>query len=314
MNKVCLLKRIGKRRSHRSIIMQSHSNMVPENADLVAKEPLLEVSNYLKLLKATFANCYHFQVSWDPSTYSGDNVMVLTVWSNECQKAAYLPLQYLMPVEKKEVDAEFQALAQRKEITRVEGYAELRAVSHALAAIGKELSIFEIPNTVMYKPLKSQEVRLFAEGEFWIRNIITGEECKQIPDHWSFKTQHCLVSLSDQGGVNRGALDFCQYMVPIALLIGYDGQHRCYNDLKSSLRQSGLYRTYLACAVVFNLGYGPAGSKTWFARKQRALKEFVSNNNCHRLPFIDFVGRICQERQEVEDGSAHQREKMWDAL
>lgn len=175
--------------------MQSHSNMVPECRFGC---------------KRTFAG--GFQLSEAPQGH--DNVMVLTVWSNECQKAGYLPLQYLMPMEKREVDAEFQALAQRKQITRVEGYAELRAMSNALAVIGKELSIFEIPNTVMHRELKYFEVRELREDGFWISNTAIGEECKQIPDHWSFKTQHCLVSLSDQGGLNREVLDYCQCVLP----------------------------------------------------------------------------------------------------
>lgn len=315
MNKICLLAKVGKRRSHRSIIMQSHSDTVPQHADLVQKEAQLEVAEYLKLIKNVFSKCHRFQISWDPSNYSGDEVMILTVWSGDCQKACYLPLQYMMPVDlAKETDVDFQALAQRKQITRITGFAELRAVSHALSAIGKELSVFEIPGPVLYKPLKMTEQRVFKEGGFWICDSSTGEERQQIPDNWSFATQPSLVSISDQGGINRGVLDYAQHMLPLALLISFDGQHRCYNDLKHSLRQSGLYRSFLGFAVVFNVGYGPAGTKTWFHKKKKALDEFCASSSPHCAPFTEYMGDICKERLQLEDGSPEQQLQMWNAM
>lgn len=314
VNKLCLLKRLKKNKSHRKVIMQSHDDMVPPNSDIVVAEPLLECSLYLKLLRQTFENCNQFQISWDPSNYSGDDVMVCAVWSNQCNTAAYLPIQYVQPIEASELDVEFKVLAQRKQITRVDGYNELRAVAHAMKAVGKDFEMFEVPSNVLWKPLKKEEKRVFRDGKFWIVNTITGDIAKQIPDDWSFHSQHSLVSISDQGGINRGVLDFAQHMLPLSLVVGYDGQHRTWNDLKASLRSSGLFRTFLGVAIIFNVGYGPAGSKTWWGKKVAALKAFAANKTCNEEPFLGYMGNICQEREEVEDGSEEQREKMWNAM
>ncbi len=294
--------------------MQSHGDMVPPNSDIVVAEPLLECSQYLKLLRQTFEQCNQFQISWDPSTYSGDDVMVCAVWSNQCNTAAYLPIQYVQPIETTELDVEFKVLAQRKQITRVEGYNELRAVAHAMTAVGKDFDMFEVQSDVLWKPLQKEEKRAFKDGQFWIVNTITGASAKQIPDGWTFQSQHSLVSISDQGGINRGVLDYAQYMLPLSLVVGYDGQHRTWNDLKASLRASGLFRTFLGMAIIFNVGYGPAGSKTWWGKKVAALKAFAANRNCNEEPFLGYMANICQERGEEEDGSERQRRNMWNAM
>lgn len=314
VNKVCLLRRLSKHKTHRKSVMQSHGDIVPEGAGLIKNEALLECQEYLRLLQETFSMAKHFQVSWDPSTYSGDEVMVATVWSNDCQKAAYLPIQYLLPVEVKEIDLEFRALAQRKEITRVHGFSELRAVSHALKAIGKDMSVFEIPEDVHWKALDNTQVRSFKDGKFWITNQVTGQVVQQLPSTWDVRTQHMLVSVSDQGGINRGVLDYVQYMLPLALVVGYDNQHRCYNDLKAALRAAQLYKAFLSFGIIFNVNYGPGGSKVWFARKASALREFTEAHTAHSNPFLAYMPFICQERNETEDGTEEQRQRMFEEL
>ena len=124
----------------------------------------------------------------------------------------------------------------------------------------------------------------------------------------------CLVSISDQGGINRGVLDYAQYMLPLALLVGYDGQHRSYNDLKSSMRASGIFRTFLGMAIVFNVGYGPAGTKVWWHRKLAALTKIAIQRGPHQEPFLSYMAKICQERGEPETGLEEQRERMWQAM
>ena len=314
VNKVCLLRKLSKHKTHRKSVMQSHGDLVPEGSGLIRHEALIECQEYLRLLKATFSSCTHFQVSWDPSTYSGDEVMVATVWSNQCQCAAYLPIQYLLPVDLKEVDVEFRALVQRKEITRVHGFAELRAVSHGLSAIDKDLSVFEVSEAVLWKPMTNMQTRTFRNGKFFISNTATGEEAPQLPDGWSFAGQHMLVSISDQGGINRGVLDYCQHMLPLAILVGYDSTHRCYNDLKSSMRTSSLFKAFLGFAIVFNINYAPFSSKACFSRKVAALKEICDTCSFNSNPFLAYVPYICQERNETEDGSPEQRQRLFEEM
>lgn len=107
-------------------------------------------------------------------------------------------------------------------------------------------------------------------------------------------------------------------MLPLALVVGYDETHRCWNDLKASLEASlksaGLFRNFLAFGVIHNVNYGPGGSKTWFNRKRKALEEFCENRSCHANPFLAYMPYICAERGVVEDGTPQQREKMFEEL
>ena len=314
VNKIVLLKKVEKNKQHRRVIMQSHKDVVPASTALIVKEAQLECQEYMGLLSAAFEGCTHFQISWDPSTYSGDEVMVLTIWSNQCNTAAYLPLQYLHPVQSNEVDPEIRALAQRKQITRIAGYGELRAVSHALKGIHKDLSMFEIRQDVLWRPLKANEKRHYSDGHFWVYNTTTGDCERQLPDGWTVRGQHVLVSYSDQGGINMGALDYVQHMTPVAILVANDGTHRAWNDLKLSLKASQLFRTFLSFAIVQNVNYGPAGTKSWFIRKQNALKKFCANRSCNKNPFLSYVQHVCHERGEVEDGTPEQREHLFQQL
>jgi hypothetical protein len=82
------------------------------------------------------------------------------------------------------------------------------------------------------------------------------------------------VSITDQGAVNLGVLDYAVYHLGLSILVAFDRQHRTYNDLKSSLKFAGLFRSFLSFTLLFNINYAPMGSKQWFERKAAALKNF----------------------------------------
>ena len=279
INKLLLLRKLKKNKVHRRLVMSSHSDLVPSNTQLVRNEALLETAEYLKLLDATFSNCSWVQVSWDPSTYAGDEVLVATVFSAQCGVAGYLPIQFLHPVAASELEEELRVLAGKKTLTRVAGYAELRALSHALAGIKKSLGDFKLPDNLLWKALGHDEHRELVGGKYFVVKTSTGERAPQFPEAFNIHNQGLLVSVTDQGRVNLGVLDYIVYHVGLAVLVAFDRQHRTYNDLKSSLRAAGLFKTFLAYAMIFNLNYSPMGSKTWFLKKQGCLKAFVEENS-----------------------------------
>ena len=161
-NKLILLKKVRKNKSHRKLVMSSHNDIVPSQSTLVAHEPLVECSEYLKLLDKTFSHCHHYQVSWDPSTYAGDEVLVATIYSHEVGVVGYLPIQFLLHVKSSELDEEIRVLAGKKALTRVAGYCELRALSHALCAVSKSLADFQLPKDLHWKArVQSGYIQLF---------------------------------------------------------------------------------------------------------------------------------------------------------
>ena len=311
VNKLLLLNKVKFNKSHRKLIMSSHGDLVPSGVGLVSNEPLVECSLYIKELQQTFRNCKHLQVSWDPSTYNGEEVLVSTVWSNECHKAGYLPIQCMLPISTTEVDEEYQRLSLKRKVTRVDGFAELRALAHALVQIGKPLELFFVDKRVLWAPLKADETRVLLDGSFWVFNKTTKKLQQQVPPDYNFTLQHCLTSVSDQGAINKSALDYLQHYLKMMVVVLYDSHHRTWNDVKASLRFAKLFKVFLSFAMLFNINYGPANSKTWFYRKQKVLDEFKHFKSQDSQNFLAFLPMMLAERFIVEDGTPEQKERMF---
>lgn len=314
VNKLVLLNRVRKAKSHRGLVMATHNDIVPAGADLVSSEPLLECTEYLKLLSQKFSDCKTLQVSWDPSTYAGDEVLISTIFSIDCNCAGYLPIQYLMPVKSEELEEELRALAGIKKVTRVAGFAELRGLAHALAAVSAHLDLFKVPDEIHWQPLKEYESRSLVGGRYIVTNTINNSAKSQVPETYSFREQPILVSITDQGAVNLGALDYVTYHLKMTILCAYDRQHRTYNDLKSALRMAKLMKTFYGYALLFNINYGPSQSKTWFHRKRAALLKFLNEHSPNNNPFLHYFPMICSERGLVESGSAAQRQEVFSSM
>ena len=212
------------------------------------------------------------------------------------------------------VEEEFQQLAVQKRITRVDGFQELRALAHALLSIDKKLDIFFLPNTLLWKPLKASQARVVIDGKFMVYEKHTGQLLKQIPDGYSFASQPILISISDQGGVNRGVLDYATHYLKMVAVIAFDSHHRTWNDIKSCLKQVGVFKSVLSFAMLFNINYGPQNSKKWFNKKKAALKEFEKFHGPLSPDFVALMPMFCAERGELEDGSIHQRERLFKAM
>ena len=135
--------------------MQTHSDLVPKNASIVTKEQLTEVSLYCQKL-CVFEKATHIQVSWDPSTYDVET-LVSVIYSHELDMSAFLPIQNIQPVLQKELSEELRALASVGKVTRIEGFNELRALSHSLKAINKPLQHFMLPEDLHIQPLLAEE-------------------------------------------------------------------------------------------------------------------------------------------------------------
>ena len=77
---------------------------------MVSAEETLATGLYCQKIQQTYQDCFHFVVSWDPSTYDVET-MVSIVFSGQCGPngmAAYLPIQNMKSVLKSEVDPRFK--------------------------------------------------------------------------------------------------------------------------------------------------------------------------------------------------------------
>ena len=313
VNRLILLQRV-KKKQHRKLVMQSHDDIVPANSDLVTQEQFLEASLYLKKARDAFSGCTHFAISWDPSTYDVETlVSIVYSWQNDT--ACYCPIQNLQPVLSEEVDMEIRKLGAMHKITRIDGYNELRSVSHSLKWFGKPLEAFTLPESIHWQVLTASEERIFVGGRPWVVQKATGEKKPLLPLNFKIKDINLLVSLSDQGGINRASLDFACYKLNLPILMLWDASHRCWNDLRWSLKNTAsLFKVFLSYALLFNLGYGPAGTKVWFQKKRARLHEFLELRSAHEDPFLQYLPYIQAERQQCEPSDAAGREAVFSSL
>ena len=125
-----------------------------------------------------------------------------------------------------------------------------------------------------------------------------------------------LVSLSDQGGINRSGLDYLTSKLGMPLHVSFDPYHRSWNDVKLSLKSSkgDLFKCLLSYSLLYNINYGPFGSKSWHEKKQQKLRELLESGSAHREPFLSFIPWICLEREIPELNDAQERLKLFDTL
>ena len=98
---------------------------------MVSAEETLATGLYCQKIQQTYQDCFHFVGQCGPNGM-----------------AAYLPIQNMKSVLKSEVDPQIQALSAINKLTRVEGYNEIRPLSHSLQAIGWPLEKFQFPKGI----------------------------------------------------------------------------------------------------------------------------------------------------------------------
>ena len=316
VNKLLLLKKMRKIRLHRKLTASSHDDLVPQNLQQLISEEFLVASIYNQKIKAAYENCFHFSVHWDPSNYDVETMVSILLSGQASPEglACYLPIQNLKPVLKTEVDPEIQALSAINKLTRVHGYCEIRALSHSLKAINWPLEKFVLPKELLWKPLEAYEERIWENGEFLVLNRRTQEKKPQIPKGFNIHTTPLLISVSDQGGINRAGLDYLCFKLHLSLHIQFDPHHRGWNDIKECLKKANLFKCFLSFALLWNTNYGPFGSKEWHQRKQAQAKELVSCSSAHEEPFLSFIPWICKERNIPEPQSAAEREHLHQSI
>ena len=124
-----------------------------------------------------------------------------------------------------------------------------------------------------------------------------------------------VIDVSDQGSLNRAGLDYSVYKLGLCILPLWDPYHRCWNDLRDSLKKVGtLFKTFLSFALFFNINYGPSGSKTWFQKKQAKRTEFVNQKSAHSNPFLQYLPYIQEERGLPEPADSTGKEGVFNSI
>ena len=277
INKMILLQKMRTMKHHRKSGMQTHGDLVTHSDQLVLSENLVTTGQYLVNAQQAFSNVRHLTIHWDPASYDC-STLVAVAYSHEKGVACIPPIQNITPLLKKDVCSEIQELAAGKnQLTRMDGYTELRAVSHCLKGIGLPLEKFVLDPAIQWKAIAQGKHRILKDGKIYIVDEETGKIEPVLPPCFHISQTYLLCSISDQGGINRASLDYCQFKLGMPLLVLYDPFHRCWNDLKETLKKTkkNLFKTLIAFARIWNCNFGPMGSKEWFNKKRQRLSDMM---------------------------------------
>ena len=209
-------------------------------------------------------------------------------------------------------------LVKQRKLTRIEGYNELRGLSHSLSLIGLTLMDFAVPEGLILRPLLKQELLLpQPNGRPLVHNTVTQLTYPMVPPALQLSQLPLLVSISDQGPVNVPALNYLMYSEESLLVTSqWDCYHRTWNDLKLAGKRAagGVWKTILRLSLLFNVNYGPYGSGGWFAKKRSCLEEFLLQNNSDSYCFANYASVIARERRIREPQHEQDCEALFETL
>ena len=319
VNKFILLDKLKQHKNCRKRVASTHTSLTAKHSDLVEREAHMTVVLYNEKVAKAFANGpRQFSTSWDPSTYGGKNTLVSTLYSPATDTVAYMPNQQLRRMLMSDLQDSFIEDARASKLGTLEGYSELRCLSHALlCAAGCSIMDFRTPAELLARPLQQGEVRIFWNGAWYIAG--PGDELPrpEIPASLVLKDLPSLCSISDQGPSNTASLNFLMYSGErLMMQVQYDWFHRGWNDVKLSAKKSLGYpwKSILQLVLLFNINYSPFGSSAFFYKNQDVLENFMSTRTRADPTFQSFIPDICRERRQREPESPEEEEQLFKSL
>ena len=315
INKLVLLQKMRTMKHHRHMGMRTHSDLVTCSDALVKSENLLATGLYMTKCKEAFQGIFHLTIHWDPASYDC-STLVAIAYSNQKNIACYPPIQNITPLLKREIGLELQQLSGANKLTRIDGYTELRALSNCIRGLGLPLEFFVLDKSIVCRQLGPSEVRIEENGKIFIFDKKSGQKVAVLPDAFDASQVPLLCSVSDQGGINRASLDYCCFKLKLPLLVLFDPYHRCWNDIKETLKKTppNLFKTMIAFSLLWNCNYGPAGSKEWHHKKRQKLANLMDLSNANSQHFLAFLPFICAERGLEEPNDAEGKERVFQSM
>ena len=319
-NRFVLLDKIKKHKAGRKRIAPTHTDLAPVHSNLVGREAQTTVCLYLQKVCAMFPDKplpRQFAISWDPSDYGGKSTMVNTIYSVVADCAAFMPNQRIRRLILADLHDSFIEEAKASKLGTLEGYLEVRALSHALLqATGCSLMDFRVPETLLARPLQDGEARIFINGAWYI--VGPGDLVRpELPPGLDISSIPALVSCSDQGPSNTSSLNFLMFgQERLMVQVQYDCFHRGWNDVKLSAKRALGYpwKTMLQLVPLFNMNYAPFQSSAFFYKKQAVLENSLGTRTYKDPSFQAAIPMICKERRISEPECAEEEQELFRSL
>lgn len=318
VNKLLLLFKIRKEKQHRNRVAATHQELGGNTSRMMVFEAYLDCLLHMKALAKWSPELKQISIHWDPSTYGGKDVLMGIAYDSASHKAAYVMCQQMSQTLMSELDPSLLPLAKTRKLCRLEGFKELKGLSSALESIGMSIADFQVPEGLVCRPLKPNELRLTGpDGAHYIHCEDTGTVVPEVPPGLDLGSIPCLISVSDQGPNVVAGTNFLMYSKDACLFLAqYDPYHRCWNDLKTALKRSicKAWNVVLELTLVANLNYGPFGSSTWHFKKKAKLEDFVTTKDIHHPLWQKYQHLISRERRLPEPATLNESFALFDTI
>ena len=215
--------------------------------------------------------------------------------------------------------SEFQQLFAERKIKRTSSYSHLRALINSLrTSTGHDLLQFVLPKDVICRPLLPHETRYLHEGLYHVHCGLTNTTRPQLGNLGKsmFFALMLFSTVIDQGSVGSSAMAFAMKVLKLVVALNFDPFHRAWNDMRNAMKKCKrfLWEAILSCTLIFNVGYGPFGSSSWFEKKQEWLQSLLVDSNANSELFRRYAPFIAKERQLQELRSQEDFEVLFESL
>eukprot|EP00439_Symbiodinium_sp_Y106_P020810 s7621_g2.t1 len=197
VSRMILLWRLRKHKTRRAQVSDSHEDLCTPGMEWLRREAHVDAALHLLTLKNAMADHPpQIALSWDPASYGGREIMVVTGYSQHLQKSFYCMNQWITGVRLSDLDNSLLQHARGNKIQRVDGYNEIRGLAKALEGLGMCWDDFKPPAGVVLRPLKADELRIHDPdtGKAYIYNCITKTAVPEIPHGFDMATVPALIS------------------------------------------------------------------------------------------------------------------------
>ena len=174
-----------------------------------------------------------------------------------------------------------------------------------------QLDSFALPPGCIVRPLQGEERRVAIAGRYY---VVNGKSA--VPELQGSMDFPTAVFCIDQGSVGWSAIQYGIQKMQRLVRLTNDPNHRTWNDIKAACKKSAAYtwRTMMELTLVFNLNYGPFGSKQWGDTKREMQKSFLERNSAESPHFRKYASRIAAERGLADPITDDQYKSVFEQL
>ena len=237
-----------------------------------------------------FHGCRQLSLSYDPSTYCGQDTAVAVGYNIPGRISTYCAIKvvpkgkHLVPHQVPMEQSVAETVAQKK-FERWAGYKEIRALSSMVHDLtGFPLDDYKLGSSFVVRRLQNRETRVVSPNQ--IATIILEDQFGNVvqttpamPRDFDVNDLFLITVYIDQGAIGMAALNYVMGYLQLMLIARYDAFHRGIRDIIAATTKTAralFRRVNLMYAFICSLNYGPFGKGANFEEKKEMLEYFHS--------------------------------------